>query len=56
MRRKVFLKRVGQQEKADPQEEAHIRAVFAAPDGVVSGGEMRDIGRQFPSEFDHLFG
>jgi uncharacterized protein (DUF2267 family) len=56
MRRKVFLKRVGQQEKADPQEEAHIRAVFAAPDGVVSGGEMRDIGRQFPSEFGHLFG
>jgi len=56
MRREEFLERVGEQDEADPREEAHAHAVFAAPDSAVSGGEMRDIWRQFPSEFDHLFG
>lgn len=56
MRREEFLERVGQQEEADPQEEAPVRVAFAAPGGALSGSEMRDIWRQFPSEFDHLFG
>ena len=57
MRREEFLERVGEQEEADPQEEAYIvRVAFAAPGGALSGSEMRDIWRQFPSEFDHLFG
>ena len=56
MRREEFLERVGEQEEADPQEEAPVRVAFAAPGGALSGSEMRDIWRQFPSEFDHLFG
>ena len=55
MRREEFLERVGEQEEADPQEEAP-RVAFAAPGGALSGSEMRDIWRQFPSEFDHMFG
>ena len=31
MRREEFLERVGEQEEADPQEEAHVHAVFAGP-------------------------
>jgi uncharacterized protein (DUF2267 family) len=56
MRREEFLERVGEQEEADPQEEAHVHVAFAAPGGALSGSEMRDIWRQFPSEFDYLFG
>ncbi len=56
MQREGILERVGEQEEANPQEEAPVRVAFAAPGGAVSGGEMRDIGRQFPSEFDPLFG
>jgi uncharacterized protein (DUF2267 family) len=57
MRREGFSGRVGEQEEeADPQEESHPPAVFAAPDGPVSGGELRDIRYQFPSGFGHLFG
>jgi len=56
MRREEFLERVGEQEEADPQEEAHVHVAFAAPGGALSVSEMRDISRQFPSEFDHLFG
>jgi len=56
MRREKFLERVGEQEEADPQEEAHVRVAFGAPGSALSGNEMRDIRRQFPSEFDHLFG
>ena len=56
MRRKEFFERVGEQEEADPQEEPHVRAAFAAPGGALNGSEMRDICCQFPSEFDHLFG
>jgi uncharacterized protein (DUF2267 family) len=57
MRREGFPERVGEQEEeADPQEESHLSALFAAPDGTVSGGELRDIRYQFPSGFGHPFG
>jgi uncharacterized protein (DUF2267 family) len=57
MRREEFLERVGKQGEVGPQEaEARIRAVFSVLDEAVSGGEIRDIRRQFSSEFDHLFG
>jgi uncharacterized protein (DUF2267 family) len=52
-----FLQRVGEQEQASPEEaEAHVRAVFAVLDEAVSGGEWSAVRRQFPSEFDPLFG
>jgi hypothetical protein len=57
MRREGFSGRVGEQEEeADPQEESSLPAVFAGPEGPVSGGELRDIRYQFPSGFGHLFG
>ena len=56
MQHKESLERVGKREEAVPQKEAHVRAVLAAFDRSVSGEQMRDIRRQLPSEFDHLFG
>ncbi len=34
---------------------AHARAIMSVLQEAVSGGEMKDIRRQFPSEFDPLF-
>ncbi len=34
---------------------AHARAVMGVLEEAVSGGEMEDVRRQFPSEFDPLF-
>jgi hypothetical protein len=56
MRHKESLERVGVREEAVPQKEAHDRPVLAAFDRSGSGDQMRDILRQLPSEFDHLFG
>ena len=56
MRHKVSLERVDEREQAVPQKEVHDRAVLAAFDRPGSGNQMRDLRRQLPSEFDHLFG
>ncbi len=51
-----FLQRVGEEESAGIEEaEAHARAVFGVLDEAVTEGEMEDVRRQFPSEFDGLF-
>ncbi len=52
-----FLQMVGEQEEAGIEEaEAHARAVMGTLEEAVSEGEMEDVRRQFPSEFDPLFG
>ncbi len=52
-----FLQRVGEEEKVGIEEaEAHARAVISVIEEAVSEGEMDDVRRQFPSEFDPLFG
>jgi hypothetical protein len=56
MRHKESLESIGEREEAVPQKEAHDRAMLAAFDRSGSGDQMRDMLRQLPSEFDHLFG
>ena len=52
-----FLQRVGGEEGMEiGAAEAHARAVVDVLEEAVSGGEMQDVRRQFPSEFDPLFG
>ena len=58
-----FLQRVGEEEGAQEGEgvgtgeaEAHARAVMLVLEEAVSEGEMDDVCRQFPTEFDRLFG
>ena len=52
-----FLQMVGEQEGVGIEEaEAHARAVVGVLEEAVTEGEMNDVRRQFPSEFDSLFG
>jgi uncharacterized protein (DUF2267 family) len=52
-----FLQEVGEREGANTDEAlAHVRAVVGVLQEAVSEGEMADVRRQFPSEFDTLFG
>lgn len=52
-----FLQVVGEQEEVGIEEaETHSRAVLGVLQEAVSEGEMEDVRRQFPSEFDPLFG
>lgn len=51
-----FLQRVGEEEGVEiGAAEDHARAVVGVLKEAVSGGELQDV-RQFPSEFDPLFG
>jgi uncharacterized protein (DUF2267 family) len=52
-----FLQMVGENEGVGIEEaEAHARAVVGVLEEAVTEGEMQDVRRQFPSEFDDLFG
>ncbi len=52
-----FLQRVGEEERVGIDDaETHARAVIGVIEEAVSEGEMDDVRRQFPSEFDPLFG
>lgn len=57
-----FLQRVGEIEVGEiermgfEEASAHARAVMGVLQEAVSRGEMEDVRRQFPSEFDPLFG
>ncbi len=51
-----FLQQIGEHEGVNTDEaSAHARAVVSVLREAVSEGEMDDIRRQFPSEFDTLF-
>ena len=51
-----FLQEVGEREGVNTDEaRGHARAVLSVLQEAVSEGEMRDVRRQFPSEFDPLF-
>jgi uncharacterized protein (DUF2267 family) len=51
-----FLQEVGEREGVNTDEaSAHVRAVVSVLQEAVSEGEMVDVRRQFPSEFDTLF-
>ena len=51
-----FVELVGEKEGAGFEEAwAHARAVMSVLGEAVSKGEMDDVRRQFPSEFDHFF-
>lgn len=51
-----FLQEVGEREETNTDEAlAHARAVVSVLQEAVSKGEMEDVRRQFPSEFDPLF-
>jgi uncharacterized protein (DUF2267 family) len=52
-----FLQRVGEEEGTGIEEaEGHVRAVVDVLQEAVTEGEMEDLRRQFPSEFDGIFG
>ena len=52
-----FLQRVGEEEGTSIEEaEARARAVLGVLEEAVTKGQMDDVRRQFPSEFDSLFG
>lgn len=52
-----FLQEVGEREGVNVDEaRAHARAVMGVLEEAVTEGEMEDVRRQFPSEFDPLFG
>ena len=52
-----FLQRVGEEEGVGIEEASpHVRAVMGVLEEAVTKGEMDDVRRQFPSEFDPLFG
>ena len=51
-----FLQEVGEREEVNTDEaSAHAHAVVSVLQEAVSEGEMADVRRQFPSEFDALF-
>ncbi len=51
-----FLQMIEEKEGAGPDRaEAHARAVMGVLNEAVTDGEMQDIRRQFPSEFDTVF-
>ena len=51
-----FLQRVGEEEGVRTEEaQDHTRAVMDVLEEAVAEGEMQDVRRQFPSEFDSLF-
>ncbi|WP_047863959.1 DUF2267 domain-containing protein [Rubrobacter aplysinae] len=51
-----FVQQVGEDEGIGPDKaETRSRAVLVVLQQAVSGGEMDDVRRQFPSEFDRLF-
>ena len=51
-----FLQEVGEREGVNTDvASAHARAVMSVVQEAVSEGEMEDVRRQFPSEFDPLF-
>ncbi len=51
-----FLQEIGEREGVNTDEaSAHARAVVSVLQEAVSEGEMDDVRRQFPSEFDPLF-
>ncbi len=51
-----FLQVVGEREGVNSDvAPAHARAVISVLQKAVSEGEMEDVRRQFPSEFDPLF-
>ncbi len=51
-----FVQLVGEDEGVGFEEaQAHARAVMGILEEAVSEGEMEDVRRQFPSEFDPLF-
>jgi uncharacterized protein (DUF2267 family) len=51
-----FLQRVGEEEGVGIEEASvHARAVMGVLEEAVTKGEMDDVRRQFPSEFDPLF-
>lgn len=51
-----FLQEVGEREGVNTDEaSAHARAVVGVLQEAVSQGEMEDVRRQFPSQFDPLF-
>jgi uncharacterized protein (DUF2267 family) len=52
-----FLQRVGEEEGVGIEEaSSHARVVMGVLEEAVTKGEMDDVRRQFPSEFDPLFG
>jgi uncharacterized protein (DUF2267 family) len=51
-----FLQEIGEREGVNTDEAlAHARVVVSVLQEAVSEGEMDDVRRQFPSEFDPLF-
>lgn len=51
-----FLQRVGEEEGVGIEAASvHARAVMGVLEEAVTKGEMDDVRRQFPSEFDPLF-
>lgn len=51
-----FLQEIGEREDVDSDEaRTHAKAVVSVLQEAVSEGEMQDVRRQFPSEFDPLF-
>jgi uncharacterized protein (DUF2267 family) len=51
-----FLQEIGEREGVNTDEASdHTRAVVSVLQEAVSEGEMDDVRRQFPSEFDPLF-
>ncbi len=51
-----FLQRVGEEEGVGTNEaQDHARAVVDVLEEAVTEGQMQDVRRQFPSEFDPLF-
>jgi len=56
MRREESLKCASEQEEADSQKGAHVRSVFAEPDGAVGGDRIRHVRRRFPCGFGYPFG
>ncbi len=51
-----FVQLVGEKEGAGFEEAStHARAAMSVLGEAVSKGEMDDVRRQFPSEFDHFF-
>ena len=51
-----FIQEIGEREGVNTDEAlAHARVVVSMLQEAVSEGEMDDVRRQFPSEFDPLF-
>lgn len=51
-----FVQMIGEKEATGPnRSEDHARAVISVLGEAVTEGEMQDIRRQFPSQFDAIF-